>query len=132
MKENKETSATGLNASFQQPAVCAYACIPDWPEQQPLIPQGWDGDGIVPNPADERVEQLLCEIQDFSKLAGRLDVLGKADGISVCYTADEQLKEVFFAPSGSDISSGIVELIKGYIELEIEKRKVELMKYVKP
>lgn len=139
-KEKKTATATSAIVSEssttdwinnQPPIVCAYACVPDWTDKA--------GDFIDYSPPPkkdidiEKVQKLINEISELSQEAGKMDALGidLDEDLFLCHNKNGQLKAVFCAQAKSDIRGSIIELVRGYYELEIEKKKDELRECLK-
>lgn len=139
-KEKKTATATSAIVSQsstadwinnQPPIVCAYACVPDWPNKAVDFI-----DFSQPPKKDidiEKVQKLVNEISELSQEAGKMDALGIEldEDLFLCHNKNGQLKAVFYAQAKSDIKGSIIELVRGYYELEIDKKKDELRECLK-
>ena len=118
--------------SNQQPIVCAYACVPEWSQDiRKYFGQTTTTKKVVPNM--EKIQQLINEISVLSQKVGRIDaIIEKGNDIfSIIYNNGVSTKEIFSTSADTEIADSIIELIKGYYELEINKKKEELQECLK-
>ena len=126
-----ESSSSVTDWINNQPSiVCAYACVPDWPNKI--------GDFIDTSPLPkkdidiENVQKLVNEISELSQEAGKIDAVGLLEeSLFLCHNKNGQLKAVFCAEAKSELLESIIELVKSHYELEIEKKKDELRECLK-
>ena len=138
IKKDKITTANTISRTSedwinnQPPIVCAYACVPEWPQdiskpfEQITTTKKVELDM-------EKIQQLINEISVLSQKVGRIDAIIEKgnDTFSITYNNGVSTKEIFSTSTDTEIADSIIELIKGYYELEIDKKKKELQECLK-
>ena len=131
---NADATALERNLGEQPPIVCAYACIPEWPDGI-----GTHFEQIYSSPHKPKAEVDIDKVQDIvlaikhhkERLFELDNLLLAPNNLIIVDSFDNVNRETLFeAEYETDIAKGILELIKSHHETEIEKLNDELIKVV--
>lgn len=122
------------NEAWREPIVCAYACIPEWPDG--IGTQFEQVYSSPPKPKAEvdidKVQEIVSAIKRNKEMLYDLEnmLISPNDTIIVESFDNVNHERIFDIPYDTEVAKGIIEVIKSYYENEIERLNNELVKLI--
>lgn len=130
---NAATSAIERYLGEQPPIVCAYGCVPQWPEGLPKV-NGFEAVPAPPAPKKEvdveKIQEICAAIKAFKEKLRYLDDLTLGPGVCIFagYSDGKDAVTLIAENHEEEISKGILELIRSHYENEIQRLTDELVR----